>query len=228
MRIASLFVSTLSFAALPALAGTPLENALAAPDDGPSYKFQLKIDDGDLKAEALVDPSLPEGERLTLISPDETDLDEATAKQLADMKANTTGDNIWCSRFSRNIPGNAKLISESGEAAVYSFQPVGTREDGDMAKAYKHLSGRVTVSKDKPAIIAYEMFAEKPFKPMLVAKVDSFSMKVSCDYAPDGRTYVKDMRLDLSGSAMMQDFAQSERREISNLVPLPETAVGQR
>lgn len=226
MRTACL--SAFALAALPALADTPLETALAAPEDGPSYAFDLSIDDGDLKADTHIDPSRPEGERLTLVAPDAAELDETASERLQSLKQNMTGDNIWCSRFSRNIPENAKLISESGEAAVYSFRPVGTEEDGDMAKAYKHLSGRVTVSKNRPAILSYEMFSEKPFKPVLVAKVDSFSMKVNCDYAPDGRTYVKDMSLDLSGSAMMQHFAQSERREITNLVPLPEAVTAQR
>ena len=222
-------LSALALAALPALAETPLDKVRAAPEDGPSYRFDLNFDDGDLKAKAQVDPSLPEGKRLVLLSPTEDELDDDEAKMFQTLQENTTGDKIWCNRFSRNIPEDAKLISESGEAAVYSFRPVASEEDDDnAAKAYKHLTGRVTVSKDTPVILAYEMYAEKPFKPAMVAKIDSFNMKVSCDYAPDGRTYVKNMSLDLSGSAMMQKFAQTERREISNLVALPETAAGQR
>lgn len=226
MRIVCL--SALAAAALPALADTPLEKALAAPTEGPSYRFDLKVDDGHFRAETQVDPSRPEGDRVMLLSPAAEDLDKEANESFESLKEKTTGEKIWCNSFAENIPKNAELISESGEAAVYRFQPIGTREDGDMAKAYKHLTGRVTVSKDKPGILAYEMFSEKPFKPMLVAKVDSFNMKVSCDYAPDGRTYVKQMSLDLSGNAMMQPFTQSERREISNLVALPETAAGQR
>lgn len=226
MRVACL--SALSLVALPALADTPLEKARTAPEDGPSYKFDLKFDDGELKAEVQVDPSRPEGQRLVLVSPSEDELSEDEAKRFQTLQKATTGDKIWCSRFNENIPDDAKLISESGEAAVYSFQPVAAADEADMAKTYKHLTGRVTVSKEKPAILAYEMFAEKPFKPMLAAKVDSFSMKISCDFAPDGRTYVKQMSLDLAGSAMMQRFSEIERREISNLVPLPQTATGQR
>jgi hypothetical protein len=79
----------------------------------------------------------------------------------------------------------------------------------------------VTVSKETPAILAFEMFADKPFKPGLAARVDSFSMKVNCAPAPDGRTYIRDFALDVSGNAMMQAFSQSERREITNLVALP-------
>lgn len=227
MRAASL--SAILFAASPAaFADTPLDKALAAPDEGPAYMFDLHIEDGKLNADTRVNPSLPEGERVSLLAPEVEDLDEEASERLARLQENTTGKDIWCSRLSRNIPDDARLISELGEAAVYAFKPIGTKEDGDMEKVYKHLSGRVTVSKEKPGIIAYEVFSEKPFKPAMVARIDTFHMKLNCDYAPDGRTYVKDMDLSVAGSAMMQDFAQTERREVSNLVALQESAAGQR
>lgn len=221
-----------AFAALPALAETPaetpLEKALAGSKEGPAYKFDLKIDDNALNARTEVDPSRPKGDRLVLISPGENELDDAAATRLAELKQTITGENVWCSSFTENIPTDAKLISESREAAVYAFQPRADAESPDNAKIYRHLTGRVTVSKEKPAIIAFEMFAEKPFKPGLAARVDSFNMKAICDYAPDGRTYIREFALDVAGSAMMKPFSQSERREVSNLVALPETASGQR
>jgi hypothetical protein len=228
MRAACL--SALSILALPAFADTPLERALAAPSDGPAYKFELSIDGDTLKGTAEVDPTRPEGERLTLLSPSEEELSDAGAEMLADLKAKTKGDKIWCSDFAGNIPADAKLISESGEAAVYSFRPLPGEDDETPAKVYKHLTGRVTVSKETPSILAFEMFAEKPFKPALAAKVDTFSMKVGCATAPDGRTYMRDFSLDLSGSALMQPFSQTERRQITRLVALPdaELASGQR
>lgn len=214
--------------AFPALAETPLEAALAAPTDGPSYRFEMNIDDGKLKAAARVDPSLPEGERMTLISPAAGSLSEEAAERYDKLKKATSGENIWCSGFNGNIPKDAKLISESGEAAVYSFTPL-PGEDKESGKLFKHLTGRVTVSKETPSILAFEMSSKKPFKPGMAARVDSFNMKVNCAYAPDGRTYIRDFALDLAGNAMMQPFSQSERREITNLVALPsEVAAGQR
>jgi hypothetical protein len=224
------FLIALPLFALPAFAETPLEAALASPTEGPVYKFDLKLEGDDLNAEAQVDPSLPEGERLMLIFPDADTLEGDAAERYADLKANTSGDKIWCSSFKENIPADAKMISESGEAAVYSFTPL-PGDDKETAKVYKHLTGRVTVSKEAPGILAFEMFAEKPFKPAMVAKIDSFSMKANCDRAPDGRTYIQDFALNISGNAMMQPFSQSERREVTNLVALPasaDTALGQR
>jgi len=224
MRTACLTALALASATLPALAETPLEKARAAPTDGPLYAFDLSIDDGKLKAKAKVDPSRPEGERLTLVSPDASTLEGDAADKYEALREATTGENIWCSNFASNIPDDAKLISESGEAAVYSFRPIPEDKKDEMAKVYKYLTGRVTVSKETPSILAFEMFAEKAFKPAIVARVDSFSMKATCDYAPDGRTYIRDFKMNLSGNAMMQPFTQSERREITNLVALPESA----
>jgi hypothetical protein len=184
-----------------------------------------------LKGEAQVDPTLPEGERLTLISPDAGNAGRRSGRNAMQIsRPGHSGDKIWCSSFKSNIPADAKMISESGEAAVYSFTPL-PGDDKETAKVYKHLTGRVTVSKEAPGILAFEMFAEKPFKPAMVAKIDSFSMKANCDHAPDGRTYIQDFALDIRGNAMMQPFSQSERREVTNLVALPasaDTALGQR
>jgi len=227
--LSRLSLIALPLLAFPAFAETPLEAALAAPTEGPAYRFDLKFDDDKLKAEAQVDPSLPEGERLTLVSPAADTLEGDAAERYEQLRKNTSGDRIWCSSFNENIPAGAKMISESADAAVYSFTPL-PGEDKETAKIYKHLTGRVTVSKDAPGILAFEMFAEKPFKPAMVAKVDNFSMKVACARAPDGRTYVESLALDVSGNAMMQPFSQSERREVTNLVALPDsadTALGQ-
>jgi hypothetical protein len=79
MRAACL--SALSILALPAFADTPLERALAAPSDGPAYKFELSIDGDTLKGTAEVDPTRPEGERLTLLSPSEEELSDAGEDQ---------------------------------------------------------------------------------------------------------------------------------------------------
>ena len=55
----------------------------------------------------------------------------------------------------------------------------------------------------------------------MVAKIDSFSMKADCSPSTDGRTYISEFALDISGNAMMQAFSQSERRKVTNLVALP-------
>ncbi len=226
MRAAASLILCLSLS-LAAWADSPLEQALAVSKDGPAYKFDLDYSGKDMVARMRVDPSLPEGQRLVLVSPGRDDLSDEAQKKFEAMQAKSKGD-IWCAAFARNIPANAEMVSETSTTATYGFTPAATKEDGDMGKAYKHLTGRVTVSKERPGILSYRMYAEKPFKPMPVAKIEAFRMDVSCAAAPDGRTYIADVSINLSGSALMQKFTESERQKVSNLVVLPETAAGQR
>jgi hypothetical protein len=59
-----------------------------------------------------------------------------------------------------------------------------------------------------------------------VAKVEKFSMKVACKPAPDGRTHIDSLLLDLKGSAMMQPFEQKETRRVSNLQAISSSGFG--
>ncbi|MCA8899728.1 MAG: hypothetical protein KDA53_00600 [Hyphomonas sp.] len=215
-------------AALPAVADTPLQKALAASADGPAYMFDLSYDGEELTAKMRVDPSRPEGERMTLLSPAAADLTDEGRKQFESMREKSKGD-IWCADFADTVPTDAKLVSETGTTATYEFTPVpGKETDKDLRKIIKYMKGAVTVSKETPGIVGFELTSKKAFKPMPIAKVESFRMNVACGFAPDGRTHVTDLTVDISGSALMKKFTQSERQTISNLVALPETASGQK
>lgn len=212
----------------PALAQSPLEQALAASEDGPLYAFDLTLSTGEVDALMRVDPSQPEGQRLSVISPEPEDWSEEFAKRVENMKANTEGE-IWCQDFAENIPAaDATLVSETDTTATYSFQPQPGAEPDDMDKVYKHLTGTVVVDKTTPGILNFEMVAEKPFKPMPVAKIKQFEMKIACDRAPDGRTHVSSLDVTVEGSAMMKSFSQSDRQIISNLTPIPNSGTGSR
>jgi len=211
-----------------ALAQSPLEQALSASADGPLYAFDLTLSSDEVDALMRVDPSQPEGKRLSVISPEPEDWSEDFAKRVENMKANTDGE-IWCQDFAENIPAaDAKLVSETDTTATYSFRPKPGAEPDDMDKVYKHLIGKVVVDKTAPGILNYEMVAEKPFKPMPVAKIKQFEMKVACDRAPDGRTHVASLDVTVEGSAMMKSFSQSDRQLISNLTPIPNSGTGSR
>jgi hypothetical protein len=221
-------VSAASLLALaaPMAAQTPLERALAASADGPLYTFDLALKTDEDDARMKVNPSRPEGERLTVVSPSTDSWSEDFAKRVENMKANTDGG-IWCQEFAENIPVDAELVSETKTTATYTFTPQpGAEPDGRMEKVYKFLTGTVVVDKHSPAILNFEMVASKPFKPAAVAKISQFEMKATCERAPDGRTHIASLDLDVSGSAMMQGFSQSDRQVISNLKAIPESGTG--
>lgn len=216
MRLAVLTLLLAGTAALPAAADALLDKAKAAPKDGPVYAFDLDYNDGTDKFSLSIDPSKPEGQRVTRITPDPKTLTGDAAKTAERLKTRTKGK-IMCSEFAANIPASAKRTSETAETATYSFTPLPGPEDGDMAKAYKHLNGKAVIDKTTGAILSFEMTSPKAFKPMAVAKVDRMSMKVACKAAPDGRTHIDTFSFDMAGSAMMQAFEQTETRKVSNL-----------
>jgi hypothetical protein len=209
-------------ALLPILAGaamaeTPLQRALA-PQSGPLYAYDMEFSSADLIANLRIDPSRPVGKRITVLTPAPTELDSDSLKKLGELEKRTEGK-IFCSEFAENIPADATLVSETDDAATYDFTPVPGADDGEMARAFKYLKGRVTVSKSVPGILSFDMKAPGPFKPAVVAKVDAFDMHVTCTPSPDGRTRMEVMNFSVAGSAMMQDFDQRESRRISNLSP---------
>lgn len=221
-----LFASCLLLAAaLPASADAVLQKARAVSKEGPLYLFDVDVRDGPDQFRMTVDPSQPEGQRVTRITPAPASLKGDAAKKGERLQKRTEGD-IWCSGFTENIPANAKRTSETAQTATFSFTPLPGKDDGQMGEAFKHLNGTAVIDKATGGILSYEMTSPKAFKPAAVAKVDRFSLKVACKAAPDGRTHIERFTLDLKGSALMKPFEQSETRLVSNLKAIPDSGFG--
>ncbi len=212
-------------AVLPASADAVLQKARAVAAEGPLYMFDVNVSDGPDKFQMTVDPSRPEGQRVTRITPSPADLKGDAAKKAERLQKRTAGD-IWCNRFTENIPADAKRTSETAQTATFSFTPLPGKDDGQMGEAYKFLKGSATIDKETGGILSYEMASPKAFKPAAVAKVDRFSMKVACKAAPDGRTHIDSLALDLKGSALMKPFEQKEIRQVSNLKAIAQSGFG--
>jgi hypothetical protein len=221
-----LFASCLLLAAaLPASADAVLQKARAMSKDGPLYTFDMDVRDGPDAFKMTVDPSQPEGQRVTRLTPALASLKGDAAKKAERLQQRTEGD-IWCSSFAENIPATAKRTSETANTATFSFTPLPGKDDGQMGDAFKHLNATAIIDKTTGAILSYEMSSPKAFKPAAVAKIDRFSMKVACKAAPDGRTHVETFSLDLKGSALMKPFEQTETRRVSNLKAIGTSGFG--
>lgn len=219
----------LGLAALPASADSLLERARAISKEGPSYILDMNFDYGSTdRFKMTVDQSRPEGERVIAFTPDPATLTGDAARRAERLQARTGGD-VWCNRFMVNIPANARRIADAAGRATYRFTPQpGPDEDGDIARAYRHLEGTAIIDAATGYLHRFTLTAPKPFKPAVVAKVDTFSMDIACAAAPDGRTHVETFRLNLNGSAMMQAFSQTETRQVSILSPARTASAGAR
>lgn len=220
-----ILIAAFAAASLPAGADTVLQKAKAPPAGGPLYAFELDVDNGTDTFRMTVDPSKPEGKRVTRITPDPMTLKGDSAKTAERLMTRTEGK-IMCSEFAGNIPASAKRASETGTTATYTFTPEPGPDDGDLAKAYKFLTGKAVIDKQSGNILSFEMTSPKAFKPMAVAKIDKLSMKVACKAAPDGRTHIDTFSFDMAGSAMMQAFQQTETRKVSNLKQVAASGYG--
>ena len=196
----------------------PLQSALVLSADGPVYAYDMIFKTPEITAVGRVDPSAEEGKRITVTSPAPEDWPEEFAEGLAEMDKDVDG-NIWCSQFADTIPASATLQEETGTTARYTFTPIPDPADENDAKIMKHIQGTVVIDTREPAILSYQLTAPKPFKPAVVAKIETFDMRVSCARAPDGRTYVQDMSVHVAGSAMMQSFEEKMSRQITALYP---------
>lgn len=218
---ARLFFASAIFAAstLPAGADPLLELMRSHSTDGPIYSYEMNFrPDTDFTITSRVDPSKPEGERINILTPAESEWPKKFKENLPDLEANTKGD-IWCTEFTQNIPDDITKTSETAVDATFAFTPLPDSDaDGMERKLMKKVEGSVTLDKQDGAILAVSMHLPEPYKPAMVAKVDVFNMDAKCSRAPDGRTYVEKFDLNLSGSAMMQDFSQRMSREITALL----------
>lgn len=215
----SLPLAALAFSlALPASADPVLEMMRSLSKEGPVYAYEMTYSDTEVTANGRVDPSKPEGERIEIFSPDESEWSKDFRKGVADMEAETDGD-IWCADFSEMVPVDATQTAEDTDSVTYAFTP-NPEPDADKTeqKMMKQLDGRVTVSKTDGQVLAFNMVLPKPYKPAIVAKINRFEMAATCSRAPDGRTYLEQFDFDISGSAMMQSFEERVTRSITKLL----------
>lgn len=205
-------------AALPAAAqADPLATIRAAGDAGPVYAFDMVYEIGEVTATGQVDPTRPEGERITITSPAEETWTRAFAESVRELDKEADGD-IWCADFASNIPSDAELAVEDGETLTYTFRPAPDAEaDGTERKIFEHLLATAVIAREAPAVLSFQMHLPEPMKPNLMAKITHFSMFARCERAPDGRTYVADMTFEIAGSALGQAFEERTRQQITRL-----------
>ena len=187
-------------------------------DEGPLYSYETSFSWDDIPATARVDPSQPEGERIKILTPTESDWSDAFREELETSDASAEGD-IWCTEFGEMVPSDAQVTEETDTTVTYAFTPVPQPDaDRNEQKVMKQLDGTVILDRADGAVLAFRMHLPKPYKPAMVAKINRFDMDVACARSPDGRTFIEAFTFDISGSAMMQSFEQSVSRQITKLL----------
>ncbi|MEM1036217.1 MAG: hypothetical protein AAGI14_05600 [Pseudomonadota bacterium] len=218
MRFSILALAALGGVSMTAMADPLLDQAKAVPTDGPLYSYEMGLAYGEVDLSATIDPSADVGARINVISPDKSDWPDDLEDDLARMDENADGD-IWCKEFADIVPDDATKLSETDTTAIYAFTPLPDEDADDMQrKVMKKVKAEITLAKQDGAVLAYQASLPKPYKPAMIAKVNTLNIDVACERAPDGRTYIQSFLFELSGSAMMNDFDEKSTRTITRLI----------
>ena len=222
------FLTTLSIAiALPVAADDLIERARAVSSEGPLYNYEMMYSDSEIEeARGTIFPTAPEGQRIQISYPATSEWSDEFADRVTAMDAETDGD-IWCARLMSNVPENAERTSETEGAVIYTFTPEpGEEADSNERKLFRKLIGTVAIDPISAGVQSFQMHLPEPMKPNMLAKIETFSMFVQCDTAPDGRSYSSRMDMEIVGNAMGRSFGERFSREVTQLLepvarPLP-------
>lgn len=187
--------------------------------EGPEYRFDVVIESGEEVASGAVDPSAPAGQRLVLKSPAESSWSDDFKEELNEFDENVQ-EVLWCQSLLDDAAG-FKTVTRKGESYVYELDLAVNAKEKEEVKFARNVTSEVELSVTDGAVLRYRLHAPKPFRPVMVAKIQRFEVTIECDRSPDGRTYSKEMRADIEGKAMMKSFKETQRRSISNLMALP-------
>jgi len=162
-----------------------------------------------------IDPSLPEGKRVTITRAEGEKVD---AKKIDKrMEKNADGD-IWCDRMSGGAAGPVRELAPRDGGRVYSFVPK-AKDDAEKEekKLYEQLTAEVLVDEATKTVKRFTAHLREPWKPAVIARLDSMNMVAECALAPNGRAYLVRSTTTVSGSALGSDFDSEFTQTISNL-----------
>lgn len=193
-------------------------NAVSAPDSvsdmAYSYENVVRDQNGKELFRIGFDGAAPEADRVRLIS-----ISEELAKHKDNIleSAREDGGDIWCDGLTENIKSGVTIISDTEEATVFGFQPTDPEADSNERKVLEKSKARLTIDKASGEIRKIEYNLEKPFKPVIVAKVHEFSVDAECKPTPLGRPYIASTKVHLKLSALGQTEIQDTVELIENL-----------
>lgn len=143
------------------------------------------------------------------------DLQKDADKILKELQENED-DDIWCDGRTDEVKGGVKLVSETDNQAVFSYQPTDP-DDPNARKVMENSKAEITVDKATGQLTRAVITLQKPVKPLPVAKVVSFRMEADCEASSIGRPYLRRMSTDMELSIMFQKELDQNIQLIDNL-----------
>ncbi|MGV6820700.1 MAG: hypothetical protein ACWA5T_09425 [Parvularcula sp.] len=209
----------LALAAGPTEMPLPLAEAMVPATDTEAVSYHVEMDDEDVTWKAIITPGAPQGERISVLSPPRPEWPKGAGKALDQYDAAADGD-IWCDSMDEMVGREIEELSVTPVSASYRFKPL-IPEDADKAdrKFAEAARGEIHLARaDDTArwqVKEMKMWLEKPFKPAIVAKLNSFDLHIACAPDRNGRMYQASTTTNVAGSAMGRRFDETESVRIS-------------
>jgi hypothetical protein len=238
MGMKSFWIALAAFAlAAPALAQKAppvpdlLKRALVTPAKGKLYAYDFEnvsINTDPKKGQLTtivrghIDPSRKKGDRVTISFVEgERDGKPMTAKQMDESLEKGADGDIFCDSASKETVTNIVDKGATADGHAFTFTPrAEDDQQGDMKEFMKKMSADVVIDEATGVLKSFDGKLLKKHNIMLIADVNSASMKMDCQPLAEGRSYA--VRTEFSGkiSAFGNTFDTSSTQIISNIMPV--------
>lgn len=184
-----------------------------------SYEFlQENGGENPVRIRGRFDASKPKGQRITILEAVGKDADPAKIRKR--MEENSDGD-IWCDSLADGAAGPVtELAAPAPGVRAYSFQPKPKpkpTDRNDSRKLYEQFVAKVVIDEASARIVSFSAHLIKPWKPVIVAKMEKIEMNAVCSPGPGGRPFVAQLQMHAVGSAMGKAFDATSLRTISSV-----------
>jgi hypothetical protein len=205
--------------------------AQAANAKGQRFSYSMKISaagDEPYNVDLQYDPTSVPGQQWTIISPTAEQNSEVYAearkqldKDFADNPDAKDDLDILVGEWPWKRSVTPYFLREENGTAIYSFDVTSEfmeEEEGGEGSIAKYLSGELGIDTVSEQLVWMNLFAKKPFKPVVVAKIKKFDIRLQFAPAWQGGPLAQVSEVvDVSGSAMFQKFSEHIETVFSNI-----------
>ncbi|MEM7728007.1 MAG: hypothetical protein AAF311_01900 [Pseudomonadota bacterium] len=196
-------------------------------------------------ARLRIDPSRPEGERVTILSRSDSDAQEMDnaledlIEQIEENDAEDQADGFWCSARDSDAfpitPDNFTVIADEGGTTRLKPVPdrmvqlmmgeddlseLGGRERAIAKKLIDRLDGELRLDSADGQMRGMSFEMTRPMSVMLIAKIKQMAVSVECDRAPNGYPFVSRFSMHVEAGAFGQDMVNDMELRVSELTPV--------
>ncbi|MEL6869390.1 MAG: hypothetical protein AAFO81_06280 [Pseudomonadota bacterium] len=210
----------LSFHGAHAQQPTLLSNALNPPAIQPEFRHTVFIKEDEFEGLARIDPAMPAGQRVSLVTSTLAADDPDMLALLADADAEPM-DGFWCHEMGALVPERVIEMERDERSVTYQFAPQPEADsDKDDITFMKNVTGEVRVDRQSGTVASLRLFAKKPFRISLAVKINAFEMHARCAALPSGGSHLVESTTQIKARALFRQLEQVEIKRISDVEPV--------